>query len=125
MVKLKVGGVSDFLNIFHLFTVVFIINQLHDTRLGLNIPIAYKYFFCSGKYVLDLLMVLTCTPEVPDKYSVPTRSAVSVRGSFKGPDAINKDVDSEVKFSRLFHLDIKWNMKINLISVSVTFKRNS
>ncbi|XP_033746141.1 uncharacterized protein C12orf56 homolog isoform X2 [Pecten maximus] len=50
-----------------------------------------------GKYVLDLLMVLTCSPEIPEKFSVPSRSTVSVGGSFKGGDSMNTNVDEEIE----------------------------
>lgn len=50
-----------------------------------------------GKYVLDLLMVLTCSPEIPEKFTVPQRSTVSVGGSFKGGDGMNMDVDAEIE----------------------------
>ncbi|XP_069100959.1 uncharacterized protein C12orf56-like [Argopecten irradians] len=50
-----------------------------------------------GKYVLDLLMVLTCSPEIPEKFSVPSRSTVSVGGSFKGGDNMSKNVDEEIE----------------------------
>ncbi|OWF37764.1 uncharacterized protein C12orf56-like isoform X2 [Mizuhopecten yessoensis] len=50
-----------------------------------------------GKYVLDLLMVLTCSPEIPNKFSVPTRSTMSVGGSFKGGDGMSMDVDAEIE----------------------------